>query len=123
MEDQHVIQCYAQTNDSNEDVRKQFYSRLSAVIENCPRRNIIMMGNFSAKTGRENRGYEKIMGSHRLGEMNDNGERFANPCALNKVVIGGSVFQHKDIHTAQPDLSTETQIDNVCIDRKFRRSL
>ena len=58
--------------------------------------------------------------------MNENGERFADLCPLNSVVIGGSVFQHKRIHKAtwvSPDLSTENQIDHVCIGRKFRRSL
>ena len=51
-------------------------------ISYCPRRNItIMMGDFNAKIGRDNRDYEEIMGQHGLGEMNDNGERFAELCA------------------------------------------
>ncbi|KAH3860472.1 hypothetical protein DPMN_023372 [Dreissena polymorpha] len=34
------------------------------------------------------------MGKQGLGEMNDNGERFADLCATNNLVIGGSVFHH-----------------------------
>ena len=47
-------------------------------------------------------------------------------CALNKLVIGGSIFPHKRIHKAtwvSPDHKTENQIDHICISKKFRRSL
>ena len=66
------------------------------------------------------------MGKQGLGEMNDNGERFANMCATNNFVIGGTIFQHKRIHKAtwvSPDNLTENQIDHICITKKFRRSL
>ena len=93
-----IIQCCAPTNDSNEDVKEEFCSRLSAIVQNCPRRHITTMtGDFNAKTGKNNRGYE-IKGQRWLGEMNDNGKRFADLCALNNLVAGGSVFQHKRIH-------------------------
>lgn len=58
--------------------------------------------------------------------MNDNGERLADQCALNKLVLGGSVFPHRRIHKAtwlSPDQSAENQIDHFCITKKFRRSL
>ena len=67
-----------------------------------------------------------MMGVHGLGVMNDNGERFANACAINNIVIGGSVFKHKRIHKAtwvSPDQVTENQIDHIGINKMFRRSL
>lgn len=66
------------------------------------------------------------MGQQGLGEMNENGERFANPCAISNLVIGRSFFHHRRVHKAtwvSPDLMTENQIDHVCIGKKFRRSL
>ena len=43
-----VTQCYAATNDSNDDEKEEFYSRLSTIIQNCTRRNItIMMEDFN----------------------------------------------------------------------------
>ena len=84
------------------------------------------MGDFNAKIGSDNTGYDEVMGRHGLGEMNENGERFADACVLNNMVIGGSVFPHKRIHKAtwvSPDLITENQIDHICIAKKFRRSL
>ena len=66
------------------------------------------------------------MGRHGHGEMNENGEKLANLCATNSLVIGGTLFPHKRIHKVtwvSPDHFTENQIDHVCISRKFRRSL
>ena len=57
--------------------------------------------------------------------MNENGEHFADLCALNQLLIGGSIFPHKRIHKAtwiSPNHVTENQIDHICISRKFRRS-
>ncbi|XP_052268466.1 uncharacterized protein LOC127869846 [Dreissena polymorpha] len=66
------------------------------------------------------------MGKKGLGEMNDNGERFANLCATSNLVIGGSVIHHRRIHKAtwvSPDLPTENQIEHLYIAKEFRRSI
>lgn len=66
------------------------------------------------------------MGTHGLGVTNKNGELFADFCTDNDMVIGGSLFPHKDVHKAtwmSPDRMTETQIDHICISQKFWRSL
>ncbi len=122
----NIIQCYAPTNDSEED-KEDFYNRLQTIIDSHSWRDITMvMGDINAKIGRDNSGYEEVMGREDLGEMNENGERFADLCAVRNLVIGGSVFPHRQIHKAtwiSPHLSTENQIDHVCITKKFRRSL
>ena len=123
----NVIQCYAPTNDSDEENKDQFYNRLQTIIDKCPVKDVnILMGDFNAKIGKDNTGYEEVMGKHGLGEINENGERFADTCSLNKIVIGGSIFPHKRIHKAtwvSPDHVTENQIDHICIGKTFRRSL
>ncbi|CAH8665796.1 unnamed protein product [Schistosoma curassoni] len=123
----NIIQCYAPTNDSNDEIKDQFYERLQSIIEKCPRKDLtILMGDLNAKVGIDNTGYEDIMGRHGLGERNENGERFANLCAFNKLVIGGTIFPHKRIHKAtwiSPDHTTENQIDHICINKKFRRTM
>ncbi|VDO47732.1 unnamed protein product [Schistosoma margrebowiei] len=123
----NIIQCYAPTNDSNNDIKDQFYERLQSVIEKCPRKDLtILMGDLNAKVRIDNTGYEDIMGRHGLGQRNENGEGFANLCAFNKLVIGGTIFPHKRIHKATwipPDHTTENQIDHICINKKFRRTM
>ncbi|VDP26305.1 unnamed protein product [Schistosoma margrebowiei] len=84
------------------------------------------MGDLNAKVGIDNTGYEDIMGQHGLDERNENEERFANLCVFNKLVIGGTIFQHKRIHKAtwiSPDHTTENQIDHIYINKKFRRTM
>ncbi|VDP54468.1 unnamed protein product, partial [Schistosoma margrebowiei] len=105
-----IIQCYAPTNDYNEDAKDQFYNRLQSIIEKCPTKDLtILMGDFNAKVGTDNTGYEDIMGRQGLGERNENGERFANICAFNKLT--------------SPDHITQNQIDHICINKTFRRTI
>ncbi|VDP79898.1 unnamed protein product [Schistosoma curassoni] len=115
----NIIQCYEPTNDSNDYIKDQFYERLQSIIQKCPIKDLtILMGDLNAKVGIDNIGYEDIMGRHGLGERNGNGERFANLCAINKLVIGGTMFPHKRIHKAtwiSPDHTTENQIDYTVV--------
>ena len=123
----NIIQCYAPTNDAEEEKKDDFYEQLQSVIGKSKGKDMtIVMGDFNAKIGADNTGYEKIMGTHGLGQMNENGERFADWCSSNQLVIGGSIFPHKRIHKAtwrSPDHVTENQIDHICISHKFRRSM
>ncbi|VDO67343.1 unnamed protein product [Schistosoma margrebowiei] len=71
----NIIQCYAPTNDHNEDAKDQFHNRLQSIVEKCPTKDLtILMGDLNAKVGIDNTGYEDIMGRHGLGERNENGE-------------------------------------------------
>ena len=117
-----VILVYAPTNEAEEETKEQFYARLTAVLDQRPRRNmVIVMGDLNAKVGDDNEGYETVMGKEGLGDMNDNGERFADFCDLQDLVIGGSVFPHKRIHKAtwrHPNGVNENQIDHIAYSRK-----
>ena len=122
-----VIMVYAPTNEADEETKELFYNRLTAVIDRRPRRNmIVVMGDLNAKIGSDNEGYEAVMGKEGLGEMNDNGERFADFCDIQDLVIGGSVFPHRKIHKAtwkHPNGTVENQIDHIAYSRKFRRCI
>ena len=46
----NMIQCYAPTNDSDDQDKEAFYSRLLTIIQYPPEQNvIIVMGDFNAK--------------------------------------------------------------------------
>ncbi|VDP62981.1 unnamed protein product [Schistosoma mattheei] len=97
----NIIQCYAPSSDSNDSYKNQFYSRLQSITEKCPGKDLtILMGYLNAKVGMDNNGYEDIIGRHGLGERSKNGERFANLCAFNKLVIGGTIFLHQRLNKA-----------------------
>lgn len=123
----HIIQCYAPTNDADDEVKARFYDSLNHLLNSIGARDlVILMGDLNAKIGGQNEGYEAVMGKHGVGIMNENGEMFAETCVNNNLVIGGSVFPHKTIHKTtwvSPDHVTENQIDHICISKKFRRAM
>ena len=83
------------------------------------------MGDFNAKIGMDNTAYEDIIGTHGLRQIDENGECFADLCALNQLVKGASIFPHKRSHKGtwiSPNHATENQIDHICISLKIRRS-
>ena len=58
--------------------------------------------------------------------INDNGERLVEMCYNNNLVIGNTIYPHKDIHKLTwktPDGRTTNQIDYIIINGKWRRSL
>ena len=111
-----VIQCNAPTNDADQKTKD------SSFKEDM----ILMTGDFNAKVGKNNTDSESAMGKHGLGSRNENGEQFAEFCAFNSLVIGGTLFPYKKVHKAtwvSPDHVTENQIDDICISQRFRRSM
>ena len=123
-----LILVYAPTEDKDVEVKNNFYDQLDKVYrEGHKEKDVTMLlGDLNAKVGDNNENMEEVMGSHGLGSMNDNGDRLVSFCTEHKLVIGGTLFPHKKIHTAtwkSPDHITLNQIDHICISKKFRRSL
>jgi len=80
-------------------MNNDFYEQLNGVISGAPSYDMkIVMGDFNAKIGEDNEGYEDVMGRQALGRINDNGERLRSWCSANNLKIGSSLFKHKRIH-------------------------
>ena len=95
------VQCYAPTNNSGDEIKNKCYDRLQDTINSFPDRDVdVLMGDFNAKVSNDNRGYEVVMEKQGLSVMNKNGERLANHCATSSLVIGGTIFAHRNIHLA-----------------------
>ncbi|XP_076105824.1 uncharacterized protein LOC143074160 [Mytilus galloprovincialis] len=92
-----------------------------------PKHDVLtIFGDFNAKVGSTNIGSEEVMGKHGLGEINNNGERLVEMCTMNNLVIGGTIFEHKNIHKAtwvSPNGKVKNQIDHILINKKWRSSL
>ncbi|XP_043063190.1 craniofacial development protein 2-like [Drosophila yakuba] len=123
----NITQCYAPTEDANDDTKDDFYTALAATLNKLRQGDInILMGDFNAKIGPNNTGLRSVMGQHGTGTRNDNGERLVELCQLFQMVIGGTIFPHKDVHKyswTSPSGNTRNQIDHICISRKWRHSL
>ena len=71
---------------------------------------------LNAKVGDDRRSYERVMGSNGCDTMNDNGKRLVDLCAVNNLVVGSTLFSHKEIHKltwVSPNSQDKNQIDNL----------
>ncbi|XP_056022186.1 craniofacial development protein 2-like [Ostrea edulis] len=122
-----IIQCYTPTNEDTDEMKEEFYNTLILLIQEVPKHDVLMvMGDLNAKVGQDNTGFENIMGKEAVGLINDNGERLIEMCITNNLVIGGSLFQHKNIHKTtwtSPSGRLHNQIDHIMINSKWRTSL
>ena len=109
-----VIVCYAPTEDAEDQEKDTFYDELQASVHETPFHDVLLiMGDLNAKVGVDNQGKESTMGRQGLGDANDNGDRLITFCQENRLVIGGTIFEHKNIHKVtwcSPD--GNTQIEN-----------
>ncbi|KPU77520.1 uncharacterized protein Dana_GF27258 [Drosophila ananassae] len=113
-----IVQCYAPTEDASDDIKDDFYNALISSLNKVIRGDIkILMGDFNAKVGPNNTGLEST-GRHGIGTRSDNGDRLIDLCQTFQLVIGGTVFPHREVHKytwTSPDGNTRNQIDHLCI--------
>ncbi|XP_033106314.1 uncharacterized protein LOC117108409 [Anneissia japonica] len=86
----------------------------------------IVMGDLNANVCSDNLGFEKAMGKHGCGSMNENGKRLMEFCSSNDLIVGGTIFPHKDIHKKtwySPNGRDRNQIDHLMVNGTWRRSL
>jgi endonuclease/exonuclease/phosphatase family metal-dependent hydrolase len=84
------------------------------------------MGDLNAKICDDNTGLKNVMGRYGMGARNENGEMFTDIFMNYNLVIGGSLFPHKNIHKATwvaLNQRISNQIDHVAISKKWRSSL
>ena len=86
-------------NEANVEDKDNFYEQLQTVVDSVYKHDtLLVMGDLNAKVGEDNKGYENIIGSHGVGERNDNGERLVDFCRLNNLMVTGTIFPHKLMH-------------------------
>ncbi|KAL9955135.1 hypothetical protein ACROYT_G036421 [Oculina patagonica] len=85
-----VTQIYQSTNDAkDEQLQKE-------VKKKTPRHDmLIIMWCANAKVGEDNKGWKRAIRSQGIGTKGENVERLAEFCALNDLVIGGTLFKHR----------------------------
>ena len=67
-----VIQAYAPTADSTDEEVEEFYEQVEEGLQYAHKRDIrIVMGDWNAKIGKDNTGWEEEMGAYGIGERND----------------------------------------------------
>jgi hypothetical protein len=123
-----VVCAYAPTNDAEEDEKDDFYEALEECYSNLPGHDMkIVIGDLNAKVGREKALFGDSIGVDSLhATSNENGIRLGSFAVATQMVIGGTIFKHKDIHKGtwkSPDGQTTNQIDHILVDMRHRTGL
>ncbi|KAE9521335.1 hypothetical protein AGLY_018266 [Aphis glycines] len=117
-----IINCYAPTEDKNEDLKDNFYEDLEALYDSLPVHCVKMVvGDFNAKVGKENR-FRPTIGPDSLHNIsNNNGTRLVNFASSKDIIISSTYFPRKGIHKhtwKSPDGRTKNQIDHILINKR-----
>ncbi|PNF33796.1 hypothetical protein B7P43_G10228 [Cryptotermes secundus] len=105
----------------------RFYEELEHVFNKFPKYLMkIVLGDFSAKVGREDI-FEPNIGNESLHEIStDNGVRVVNFATSKLLTVKSTKFPHRNIHKftlTSPDGKIHNQIDHILIDRKWHSSI
>jgi len=115
-----IINVHTPTEVSTEEEKESFYDLLQKTNEECPSYDVkIVIGDMNAQIWKE-KVYCPTIGKYSLHDStNDNGYCLIQFATLNNMVIGSTMFQHKNIHKstwAAPDRLFESQIDHTVMD-------
>jgi hypothetical protein len=84
-----VVNMHAPCEDTSDDIKYRFYEELGSVVDHFPRYDMkILLGDFSAKVGREDIFKPTIRNesSHEISRPNDNGVIVVK-CATSKNLV------------------------------------
>ncbi|XP_076045216.1 uncharacterized protein LOC143027672 [Oratosquilla oratoria] len=123
-----LITAHAPIEDKDDSDKDDFYTCLQEVYDGVQQHDLrIILGDMNAKVGKEMDTFGPAIGKESLHQnCNDNGIRLASLALMNNMIIGGTVFPHKDIHKQtwiSPDDRTSNQIDHILIHREHRSAL
>ena len=94
-----LIAVYAPTEVCEIEEKEMFYAKLDSVLDQCPRRDtLIVLGDFNATTGTERVGYEICVGPHGSGTRNTNSSLLLNFARSRRLRIAGSWYQRPELH-------------------------
>jgi exonuclease III len=122
-----VIQVYAPTAESTEDDIERFYDQLEQVFNELPNKDVkIITGDWNAKVGSDNAGWEHVMGRYGYGDRNERGERLLEFASKYDLLISNTRFQQKDSRKwtwMAPDGKHTNMIDLVLVERRWKTSV
>ena len=129
----YIINAYAPTSEitsKNVIETEQFYNDLETLI-NCVNKNeLIICGDFNAKTGSSHHTYPRNIGLYTTDKTNANGEFLINLIVKNNFYICNTFFKHKleHINTWTSNFTPNgrrnplrSQIDYIIAPDSFRR--
>lgn len=122
-----IIQVYAPTADSLDEEIETFYNKLEETWEDLPRKDVkVVMGDWNAKVGQDNAGWEHAMGRYGYGERNERGERLLEFASAHDLFICNTRFEQKASRKwtwRSPDGQHHNMIDLVLVEKRWKSSI
>lgn len=122
-----IINCYAPTDDKNEEIKNAFYEELDRICDALPTgKPKIILSDFNAKIGKEAAYRPTIEKDSLHNDSNDNGNKLINFATTRNMRISSTMFPHKNIHKQtwiSPYGKVRNQIDHVMVDYRIRLSI
>ncbi|XP_047103703.1 uncharacterized protein LOC124722607 [Schistocerca piceifrons] len=88
------VSAYAPTLDSDEDTKNQFYHQLNSTLSKIPIQDkLILLGDFNARVGRDNRFWRDVMGKQGVGNCYANGLLLLGLCVEHELFISNTQFR------------------------------
>jgi len=122
-----VLNVHVLSEEKSDDSKDSFYEELEQMLDHlCKYHMKILLGDFSAKMGRENI-FKPTSGNVSLHQdSNDNGVGIVNFYTSKSQVVRSMMFLYSNIHEytwTSPDRKTHNQIDHVLIDTRWHSSI
>ena len=94
-----LVSVYAPTEASDLTVKDAFYATLDSVVDQCPRRDaLLVLADFNASTGTDRDGYQMCVGPHGSGTVNLNSTKFLDFARSHGLRVAGSWCSHPQAH-------------------------
>ncbi|KAK3874881.1 hypothetical protein Pcinc_020200 [Petrolisthes cinctipes] len=106
---------YAPQQGRPDEEKEKFREKLSDRISEVSRGDIVIVaGDMKVHTGRDNGGYEEVMGGYGIGQRNKEGEQMLQLCQLHNLRIWNTWFMKREEHLITfKSGDTATQIDYI----------
>ena len=92
-----VISAYAPTMTNPQEEKEKFYEDLRNIIKKIsPQNSILLLGDFNARVGSDNKAWPGVLEKHLCGSMNSNGLLLLSLCREFDLVVTNSIFQQRN---------------------------
>ncbi len=91
-----LLSAYAPMLLSENEAKGCFYQALDEALCQIPKSDkILLLGDFNARVGQNNRIWSGVLGRHGIGRVNANGMRLLTLCSEHNLNITNTIFQQK----------------------------
>ncbi|XP_060846523.1 craniofacial development protein 2-like [Rhopalosiphum padi] len=122
-----ILNCYAPTENADDEEKNSFYDTLEATFDVLPKNCIrLIVGDLNAQVGRETSFGQTIRKESWHLTTNNNGQKIIDFYCSKDLIISSTYFPRKNIykHTwSAPDGKTKSQIDHIIIDKRHKTSI